>query len=90
MRKYEKKETGMLTELYCNRCGKKLHVENGIAMEGVLPVDIAWGYFSKRIHSATSLTCVKTAMMKLSAGLPYLLMRKLKRNCCSGKKCVLR
>ena len=36
MRKYEKKETGMLTELYCNRCGKKLHVENGIA-EGVLP-----------------------------------------------------
>ena len=35
MRKYEKKETGTLTELYCNRCGKKLHVENGIAMEGV-------------------------------------------------------
>jgi len=48
MRKYEKKETGTLTELYCNRCGKKLHVENGIAMEGVLPVDIAWGYFSKK------------------------------------------
>ena len=48
MRKYEKKETGTLTELYCNRCGKKLHVENGIAMEGVLPVDIAWGYFSQK------------------------------------------
>ena len=52
MRKYEKKETDMLTELYCNRCGKKLHVENGIAMEGVLPVDITWGYFSKKRHAA--------------------------------------
>ena len=90
MRKYEKKETGTLTELYCNRCGKKLHVENGIAMEGVLPVDIAWGYFSKKIHSAINLTCVKIVTTRSSADLPYLLQRKLKRNCCSGKKCVLR
>lgn len=40
--------------VYCNRCGKSLHVENDIVMEGILSVETTWGYFSKKdgeIHS---------------------------------------
>lgn len=48
MRKYKIQETEKLSEVYCNRCGKKLRVENGIVMEGVFPVNIVWGYFSRK------------------------------------------
>lgn len=46
MRKYKKQETEKVAEVFCNRCGKKLRVENGIIMEGVFPGSIVWGYFS--------------------------------------------
>lgn len=41
-------------KVVCNCCAKKLTVENGIVMEGVLRVQADWGYFSKKdgeVHS---------------------------------------
>ena len=35
-----------LEELYCNKCGRKIQVNNNIIMDGVLSVDYKWGYFS--------------------------------------------
>jgi hypothetical protein len=35
-------------QVYCNCCGKQLKIKNGIVMEGVAPIRIAWDYFSSR------------------------------------------
>lgn len=48
MRKYQEGRERKLTELVCNCCGKKLTVENGIAVEESCHIEIPWGYFSKR------------------------------------------
>ena len=37
-----------LEELYCNRCGRKIRVENHIVTDGVLSLDYKWGYFSNK------------------------------------------
>lgn len=37
-----------MEHLVCNRCGKKLKIENGIAKEDCLQVCKSWGYFSKK------------------------------------------
>lgn len=34
--------------IFCNMCGKKIMIKNGILAEEVLSVKKAWGYFSKR------------------------------------------
>lgn len=36
------------TEVMCNCCGRKLAVENGIVMEGVISIQADWGYFSEK------------------------------------------
>jgi hypothetical protein len=36
------------TSLYCNLCGKRLKVENGILKEDAFEATKEWGYFSKR------------------------------------------
>ena len=48
MRKYEEKKENQVVEVYCNCCGKKLAVKDGMIMEGVLPVTAFWGYFSEK------------------------------------------
>lgn len=35
-------------ELFCNGCGRKLRVENGILIEDVFEAGKEWGYFSKK------------------------------------------
>jgi ribosomal-protein-alanine N-acetyltransferase len=35
-------------ELFCNVCGKKIVVEQGILKEDVMEVSKEWGYFSKK------------------------------------------
>lgn len=45
MRTYQNQE---IIEVCCNRCGKKIAVENGIIKEGVYTADIRWGYFSNK------------------------------------------
>lgn len=37
-----------IIEMYCNKCGKKINLKNGIVMEGVLSVDKKWQYFSNK------------------------------------------
>lgn len=46
MRKY--REDGTIEALFCNRCGKKLKMQNGIVQEGVLRIAYPWDYFSKK------------------------------------------
>lgn len=43
-----KNENTRKMEVTCNCCGKKIHVENGIVMEGVFSVQAVWGYFSEK------------------------------------------
>lgn len=37
-----------LTELYCNKCGKQIKIENGMIKEGNFSVDYRWDYFSDK------------------------------------------
>lgn len=37
-----------LQEVVCNQCGKKLKVEKGMLMEGILEVKQNFGYFSAK------------------------------------------
>lgn len=48
MRRYSEETKRELLEVICNKCGKKLMVDRGIAHQGVLSISYGWGYFSKR------------------------------------------
>lgn len=47
MRIYQN-ETIQLKELYCNCCGRKLQLKDGIVREGVIRFEQNFGYFSGR------------------------------------------
>ncbi|MEF9945992.1 MAG: hypothetical protein RR869_05885 [Lachnospiraceae bacterium] len=46
MRQFEMKKTKEVVRIYCNQCGKEIHVSNGTPQEDVLSVEKRWGYFS--------------------------------------------
>ena len=46
MKKYG--EDGRLEAIYCNMCGKKMIVKEGILREGAARFDYAWHYFSEK------------------------------------------
>ena len=46
MRKYGK--NGQLETVFCNLCGKKIAVKEGIVREGAAMFDHAWDYFSEK------------------------------------------
>lgn len=46
MRKY--KENTQLETVWCNMCGKKLVVKEGILREGAAMFDHTWDYFSEK------------------------------------------
>ena len=48
MRKYEEKKENQVVEVYCNCCGKKLAVKDGVIMEGVLPDGFLGIFFRER------------------------------------------
>lgn len=48
MKKYTVKENQELETIICNKCGKEIKVERGIAKEDVLSVEKRWGYFSNK------------------------------------------
>ena len=48
MRKYTNQKHEELEEIYCNRCGKKIRLENGILEEGIFNGKVTWGYFSEK------------------------------------------
>lgn len=50
MRRFTDYETNekRLSDIFCNRCGKKIQVINGVPEEDVLSVEKRWGYFSSK------------------------------------------
>lgn len=53
MQKFSKQGSGELSEVCCNRCGRKLEVKEGIVREGCVSARIPFGYFSgkdRQIH----------------------------------------
>lgn len=48
MRKYEKEQRTGLNEVVCNRCGRKLKVENGYLKEGCFSAAVMFDYFSRK------------------------------------------
>lgn len=37
-----------LLEVFCNQCGRKIKVENGIVKEGIYHGNVHWEYFSRK------------------------------------------
>lgn len=48
MRNYIGEEKRILKEVICNKCGKKIKVENGIVKEGCFSANPSFGYFSEK------------------------------------------
>lgn len=48
MREYTVVFGKKLEKVYCNCCQKELKVENQSVREGVLNIDVTWGYFSNK------------------------------------------
>ena len=48
MRRYENGQDRKLMEVVCNKCGRKLKVENGFLREYCFTADTIFGYFSHR------------------------------------------
>ena len=48
MRRYENGQDRKLMEVVCNKCGRKLKVENGYLKEYCFTADTVFGYFSHR------------------------------------------
>ena len=76
MRKYEEKKENQVVEVYCNCCGKKLAVKDGMIMEGVLPVTAFWGYFSEKTGNTILLIYVKAVMINGLQGFKFRWKRK--------------
>lgn len=55
MRKYNDENKKDLLEIYCNKCGKKITIDNGIVKEGAFSITYGWGYFSKKDGETHSL-----------------------------------
>lgn len=48
MKKYNGKRQEKLVEVTCNRCGRKMRVENGILKEGCFSSNTLFGYHSRK------------------------------------------
>ena len=48
MREYRMQESKIVEKIICNKCGKMIHVHQGIAEEDTLSVEKRWNYFSKK------------------------------------------
>lgn len=48
MRQYKMQEKKEVDKIICNKCGKEILVENGVAEADVLSVQKRWGYFSNK------------------------------------------
>jgi len=48
MRQYQLKETKEVKQIFCNKCGKEIVIEYGVAQEGVFSADWHWGYGSTK------------------------------------------
>lgn len=77
MRKYEEKNENQVVEVYCNCCGKKLAVKDGVIMEGVLPVTAFWGYFSEKDGERHTFDLCESCFDKWIAGFQIPVEKKI-------------
>ena len=77
MRKYEEKKENQVVEVYCNCCGKKLAVKDGVIMEGVLPVTAFWGYFSEKDGECQNFDLCESCYDKWTAGFQIQVEKKM-------------
>ena len=45
MRVYKQNQ---LESVFCNKCGKKIKVQNHVIVEGAFELEYKWGYFSDK------------------------------------------
>lgn len=67
MRKYVEETDRKLTEVICNRCGKRMKVENGILREECVAVTKTFGYFSRRDGSTVRFDLCEDCYDELTA-----------------------
>ncbi len=67
MRKYEEGQGRKLTEVVCNRCGRRLKVENGYLREDCIAVDKTFGYFSRKDGISTHFDLCEDCFDELAA-----------------------
>ena len=60
MRKYKGK--GELESVWCNWCGKRLIVKDGILREGSAHFELTWDYFRKKTEKSTALISANRVM----------------------------
>ena len=68
MRKYKAGQEKVLQEAVCNRCGRRLRVENGYLKEECISVDKKFGYFSKKDGFSLHFDLCEDCFDELSAG----------------------
>ena len=67
MRKYEEGQGRKLTEVVCNRCGRRLKVENGYLREACIAGDKTFGYFSRKDGISTHFDLCEDCFDELAA-----------------------
>lgn len=67
MRRYDEGQDRKLTEVVCNRCGRKLEVENGYLREECISVDKVFGYFSRKDGSSAHFDLCEDCYDELTA-----------------------
>lgn len=68
MRKYENQNERQIQEIFCNCCGKKIRIENGMVMEGVFHGQVQWGYFSQKDGESHSFDLCEECYDRLTGG----------------------
>ena len=77
MRKYVDEAKKELLEIYCNKCGKKVTVNNGIVKEGVFSITYGWGFFSGKDGESHSFDLCETCYDKWIAAFQIPVERNL-------------
>lgn len=75
MKVYDKNH---LQKVICNCCGKELRLEKNIVKDGVVSLNIDWGYFSNKDGQVHSLEICEECYDKLAANLMHPVTVELK------------
>lgn len=62
------RETKELTQIICNKCGKRIPVIQGVPREDVLSIDKRWGYFSEKDNRIDHFDLCEECYDELTAG----------------------
>ena len=68
MRQYKMQEKKEVDKIVCNKCGKEILVENGVAEADMLSVQKRWGYFSNKDNEEHTFDLCEACYDELVAG----------------------